>query len=191
MHTFVYIPFHIHTCTPVYVPYHRYPLQQTAYAWDAVETVAWITQYAILEKSYRLGIPADSVTVDPVDLVTVWSNALENISFDGLTGPVAFTFAGVRTSLAFTIKNFIPRNVVDYCSNGTLPFTDGNASFPWLVESRGKVTTSISGVRLVFLDCVGSEVNSSTFVFGDGVRWIPLDGPGEIVTLGTLLGLLV
>ena len=190
MHTFVYIFFHLHTCTPVYV-YHRYPLQQTAYAWDAVETVAWITQYAILEKSYRLGIPASSVTVDPVDLVTVWSNALENISFDGLTGPVTFTSAGVRTSLAFTVKNVIPRDVVDYCGYSTLLFAEGNASLPWIVESRGEVTTSISGVRLVFLDCVGSEVNSSTFVFGDGVRWIPLDSPGEIFTLGTLLGLLV
>lgn len=122
------------------------------------------------------------VTLNSEDTVMLWAEAMEEVTVDGVTGPMAFSRTGIRTMSTYHIKSFVPLNSDEGCSYNV---SDGsNAGFPWLVETRAILTITNGPPVLQFLNCSGSPTNDSVLVFSGGTTAIPKDNPGRLFARG-------
>lgn len=173
---------------PSLVPHllHSHPLQQTAYAWDTVEYVAQVLDRIVRRKALSMGLAVNDVMLDSTDTVTFWAEAMAEVAIDGVTGPMAFSRTGIRTTSTYHIKNLIPLNADADCSYNVSQGDEGTTMFPWFVETRATLTISNGPPVLQFLNCSGLPINASSLVFSGGDTAIPLDGPGRLYGRGLL-----
>lgn len=157
---------------------HSHPLQQTAYAWDTVDYVAKVLDRIVHMKALSLGLNLDDVTLTSNDTVTMWADAMVEVAIDGVTGLMAFSRTGIRTTSTYHIKNLVPIDADPDCYYNSSQGGD-NTTFPWFVETRAMLTITTGPPLLQFFNSSGLPVNRSTLVFSGGNEAIPQDGPGR------------
>ena len=136
-------------------------------------------------KALSLGLNLDDVTLTSNDTVTMWADAMVDVTIDGVTGPMAFSRTGIRTTSTYHIKNLIPIDTDSDCYYNLSQGEGDNTTFPWFVETRATLTITTGAPLLQFLNSSGLPVNGSNLVFSGGSEAIPLDGPGRLYVRGT------